>query len=61
MKKVRINGKVVNMLYVIAVVLVILWVLGFVTSTLGDLIHILLALALIAVLLRVIRGRKALG
>lgn len=49
------------MLYVIAVVLVILWVLGFVTSTLGDLIHILLALALIAVLLRVIRGRKALG
>ncbi len=49
------------MLYVIAVVLVILWILGFVTSTLGDLIHILLALALIAVLLRVIRGRKALG
>lgn len=49
------------MLYVIAVVLVILWVLGFVTSTLGDLIHILLALALIAVLLRVIRGRKVLG
>lgn len=56
-----INGKVVDMLYVIAVVLVILWVLGFITSTLGDLIHILLALAFIAVLLRVIRGRKALG
>lgn len=49
------------MLYVIAVVLILLWILGFVTSTLGDLIHILLALALVAVLLRVIRGRKALG
>lgn len=50
-----------NLLYVIAVVLVILWLVGFLTSTMGELIHILLALAIIAVLLRVIRGRKALG
>jgi len=50
-----------NILYVIAIVLLILWVLGFVTSTLGNMIHILLALAIIAVLLRVIRGRRALG
>ncbi|MEX0736924.1 MAG: lmo0937 family membrane protein [Bacteroidota bacterium] len=50
-----------NLLYVIAVVLVILWLVGFLTATLGGLIHILLVLAIIAVLLRVIRGRKALG
>ncbi|HEX9615131.1 MAG TPA: lmo0937 family membrane protein [Bacteroidota bacterium] len=49
------------MLYVIAIILVVLWFLGFITSTLGDLIHILLAIAIIAVLLRIIRGRKALG
>ncbi|MGB2869254.1 MAG: lmo0937 family membrane protein [Bacteroidota bacterium] len=50
-----------NILYVIAVVLVILWVLGLLTSTFGNLIHILLAIAIVAVLLRVIRGRSALG
>ena len=46
------------MLYTIAFVLVILWVLGLVTGTAGGLIHILLVLAIIAVLLRVISGRK---
>jgi len=46
------------MLYTIALVLVILWVLGLVTGTAGGLIHILLVLAIIAVLLRVISGRK---
>jgi hypothetical protein len=50
-----------NILYVVAVILVILWILGLVTSTFGSLIHILLAIAIIAVLLRVIRGRNALG
>ena len=45
------------MLYTIAVVLVILWLLGLVTSyTLGGLIHILLVIALVAILLNVIRG-----
>ncbi len=45
------------MLYTIAVVLIILWLLGMVTATsMGGLIHILLVLAIVAVLLRVIRG-----
>lgn len=46
------------MLYTIAVVLIILWLLGLVTSTtLGGFIHILLVIALIAILLRLISGR----
>jgi hypothetical protein len=40
-------------------VLLILWLLGLVTGTLGGLIHILLVLAIVAVLLRVIAGRQA--
>ena len=47
------------MLYTIAVVLIILWVLGLVTSySLGGLIHILLVIALISILLQVISGRR---
>lgn len=46
------------MLETLAVILILLWVLGFATSyTLGGLIHILLVIALIIVILRVIRGR----
>lgn len=46
------------MLYTIAVVLVILWLLGMVTSyTVGGFIHILLVIAIVIVLLRVISGR----
>ena len=49
------------MLYTIAVVLIILWLLGLVTSyTLGGFIHILLVIAIVLVLLRVISGRSAL-
>jgi hypothetical protein len=49
------------MLYTIAVVLLILWLLGLVTSyTLGGFIHILLVIAIVVVLLRVISGRKPL-
>jgi hypothetical protein len=49
------------MLYTIAVILVILWLLGLVTSyTMGGLIHVLLVIAIIVILLRVISGRKAL-
>lgn len=45
------------MLYTIAVVLIILWLLGLLTSySMGGLIHILLLLAIVSVLLRVIRG-----
>jgi hypothetical protein len=47
-----------RMLYTIAIVLIILWLLGFVTGTMGGLIHILLVLAVIAILLRVISGRN---
>jgi hypothetical protein len=47
------------MLYTIAVVLLVLWVLGLVTSyTLGGFVHILLVIAVVMVLLRVISGRK---
>jgi Family of unknown function (DUF5670) len=46
------------MLYTLAIILIILWVLGLITGTAGGLIHILLVLAIVAVLLRVISGRK---
>lgn len=47
------------MLYTIAVVLLILWLLGLVSSyTMGGFIHILLVIAIVVVLLRVISGRK---
>jgi hypothetical protein len=50
----------VNMLYTIAVVLIILWLLGLVTSyTMGGLIHVLLVIAIVVVLLRLISGRTA--
>ena len=46
------------MLWTIAVILVILWLLGMVTSyTLGGFLHILLVLAIAAILIRVIQGR----
>ncbi|MBB5369256.1 MULTISPECIES: lmo0937 family membrane protein [unclassified Janthinobacterium] len=46
------------MLYTIAVVLIILWLLGLVTSyTIGGFIHILLVIAVIMILLRLISGR----
>ncbi|WP_343731466.1 lmo0937 family membrane protein [Duganella sp.] len=46
------------MLYTIAVVLLVLWLLGLVTSyTIGGFIHILLVVAIIMVLLRLISGR----
>ena len=47
------------MLWTIAVLLLILWFLGMISSyTLGGLIHILLVLAIIVVLVRIIRGQK---
>jgi Family of unknown function (DUF5670) len=49
------------MLYTIAVVLLILWVLGLVTSyTMGGFIHILLVVAVVMVLLNLISGRRSL-
>ncbi len=46
------------MLWTIAVILLILWLLGFFALHVGNLIHILLIIAVIVVLLRVIRGEK---
>jgi len=49
------------MLYTLAVILLVLWVLGLVTSyTLGGFIHILLVVAIIMVVLNLISGRRAL-
>lgn len=47
-----------NLLYLIAVVLIIFWVLGFYVYSVGALIHILLVIAIIAILVRVIRGDR---
>jgi hypothetical protein len=50
------------MLWTIAIILLVLWALGMVTTTtMGGFIHVLLAIAIIAVLIRVIQGRKILG
>lgn len=47
------------MLWTIAVIMLILWLLGLVTSyTMGGFVHILLVLAIIVVLVRVIQGRR---
>jgi hypothetical protein len=49
------------MLYTIAMVLIVLWLLGLVTSyTLGGFIHILLLLAVIALVIQLIQGRRVL-
>jgi len=49
------------MLWTICMILIVLWLLGMVTSyTMGGLIHILLVIAIVVVLLRVIQGRKVL-
>jgi hypothetical protein len=48
-------------LYTIAVILVILWLLGMVTAyTMGGFIHILVVIAIVVVLLRIIRGQSPL-
>jgi len=50
------------MLSTLVIVLVVLWLLGVVTSyTLGGVIHILLVVAIVVVLLRIIQGRNPLG
>jgi hypothetical protein len=47
-----------NLLYTIAVVLIILWALGFFVYSAGNIIHILLIIAVIAILLRLIKGKE---
>ena len=47
-----------NLLYVIAVILIIAWAIGFIGYNAGGVIHILLVIAIIAVILRVIQGKR---
>ncbi|MBK7637279.1 MAG: lmo0937 family membrane protein [Saprospiraceae bacterium] len=47
-----------NLLYVIAVILILGWLIGFIGYNAGGIIHILLVIAVVAVLLRVIQGRR---
>jgi hypothetical protein len=46
------------MLWTVAVVLLILWLLGFITHVGGSLVHLLLVIAVVVVLIRVIQGRR---
>ena len=49
------------MLYTIAVILIVLWLLGLVSSyTMGGFIHVLLIIAVVVILLRIISGRRVL-
>jgi hypothetical protein len=47
-----------NLLYLIAIILIIAWAIGFFAFNLGAVIHILLVIAIISILLRIIQGRK---
>jgi hypothetical protein len=47
-----------NLLYAIAVILIIAWAIGFFAYSAGSVIHILLVIAIISILLNVIRGRN---
>ncbi|MEI8046780.1 MAG: lmo0937 family membrane protein [Bacteroidota bacterium] len=49
-----------NLLYIFAVILVVAWAIGFFAYSFGGLVHILLVIALIAIILRVIQGRNIL-
>ena len=49
-----------NLLYIIAVILIIFWAIGYLGFHSGGIIHILLVIALIAVVLRIIQGRRPL-
>ena len=49
-----------NLLYVVAVILIIAWAIGFIGYSAGGIIHILLVIAIIAILFRVIQGRRIL-
>ncbi len=49
------------MLMTIAIILIVLWLLGFMTSyTMGGLIHVLLVIAIVVLLVRLIQGRRVL-
>jgi hypothetical protein len=47
-----------NLLYVVAVILIIAWAIGFIGYSAGGIIHVLLVIAVIAIIFRVIQGRR---
>lgn len=47
-----------NLLYALAIIFIILWAIGYVAFNITGLIHILLVIAIVAILLRLIRGKK---
>jgi hypothetical protein len=47
-----------NLLYLVAVVLIVLWAVGFFAYNMNSMIHILLIIALVAVILRIIKGSE---
>jgi len=47
-----------NLLYVVAVIIIIAWAIGFIGYSAGGIIHILLVIALISILLGIIQGRR---
>lgn len=49
-----------NLLYLVAVILIIAWAIGFIGYSAGGIIHVLLVIAVIAIIFRVIQGRKVL-
>jgi hypothetical protein len=49
-----------NLLYIVAVILIIAWAIGFIGYSAGGIIHILLVIAVIAILFRLIQGRRVL-
>ena len=49
-----------NLLYTVAIILIIMWAIGFFAFSAGGVIHILLIIAVVAIILRVIQGRNTL-
>jgi len=48
-----------NLLYVVAVILIVIWAIGLFAYSAGGIIHVLLVIAIVAILFNVIRGRRA--
>jgi tryptophan-rich sensory protein len=57
-KKIKKSAVMGSLLYIIAVILIVAWAIGFFAYSAGSVIHILLVIALIAVILRIIRGKR---
>lgn len=55
-----ISTEMKNSLYVLAIILVIAWIIGFYSTNIGDIIHILLVMAVIAVIIRAFNDEKLL-